>query len=412
MANKLFDQVGGTITAKLKGKNEEKVINMALTRGIYLWDIKKTEDGMNMKVRSSGFRALQNIAAENNYELDVVTKEGLPFYRNLIKRRMGFIGGALIFIMALYLMTSFIWSIDISGSHNVDRKKILLTAAKYGVYQGAAKWSFSRSEMEQGMLRDISELAYVELDVQGVKAHIKVVEKILPKNEITGPCHMVATKDGVIDYVLVLEGQANVKPGDVVGKGDILISGIIIPQRENQYAENPGENQENENLDEPYQVRARGEVKARVWYDGYGECKLKSEKTVLTGRRLRTVYLETPWKTFTLKGSKDNDYSLYAKKITKKYLNTPVGSIGLCIQTMQEQSKKIKEYQESDAVSIARERAMKTLKQRLGKSQRIIDSKVEVLSAPSDPILRVKVSVETIENIVVAQPINISENGN
>ncbi len=42
MANKLFDQVGGTIKVALKGKNQEKIINMASSRGILYGILKKT----------------------------------------------------------------------------------------------------------------------------------------------------------------------------------------------------------------------------------------------------------------------------------------------------------------------------------------------------------------------------------
>ena len=48
MGNKLFDQVGGTIKVALKGKNQEKIINMASSRGIYIWDIKKNGDDLNL----------------------------------------------------------------------------------------------------------------------------------------------------------------------------------------------------------------------------------------------------------------------------------------------------------------------------------------------------------------------------
>jgi similar to stage IV sporulation protein len=95
MANKLFDQVGGTIKVALKGKNQEKIINMASSRGIFIWDIKKNGDDLNFKVRTTGLKALQSMSEESGYELDITEKQGLPFYRNLFRRRMGFFTGAL-----------------------------------------------------------------------------------------------------------------------------------------------------------------------------------------------------------------------------------------------------------------------------------------------------------------------------
>lgn len=406
MANKLFNQVSGMIAVSLKGKNTERIINMALTRGIFLWDVRQTVDGIDCRVRNSAYEALKNIAEGNDFEITVTERQGLPFYKNLVKRRLGFVVGALIFIMALYLMSSFIWFVNISGNHNVSKNRIMLTAAKYGVYQGAAKWHFTRSEVESAMMRDIAELSYVQIDISGVRANIKVVEKILPRKDITGPCHMVAQKDGVVEDVLVLEGEANTSPGKVVGKGDILISGVIFPKVEVDEAGKPEENTE------AYEVRARGVVKARVWYEGYGECRIRNEKKVDTGRKNTVLYLETPWRNFLLKGAREANYPLYTSKTSRTTFSTPVGKFGFYRIKIKEQAIHSTEHSEEQAVEIARNRAMQVLTKKMGEAQKITDSRVDILSSPSDPILRVKVGVETIEDIAEALPIQSSRNGN
>ena len=409
MANKLFEQVGGTIKVALKGKNQEKIINMASSRGIFIWDIKKNGDDLNFKVRTSGLKALQSMSEENGYELDITEKQGLPFYRNLFRRRMGFFTGALIFILALYIMSSFVWFVEVYGNQKVEPSKILLTAAKHGVHQGAAKWNFSHIEVEEAMLRDIKEISYVKLDIRGVKARIQVVEKILPKTDISGPCHIVATRDGVIEEVLALDGQASVKPGDVVKKGDILISGVVLPTK-SPYIVSSAEEQEEE--PQPYMVRARGQVKARVWYEGYGECRLHEEKLVMSGRKLSKIYIETPWKTLFVKGPREKTYDFYEQEVNKRIVKSPAGEFGFFRVEMKEKIKETRDFTEKEAVKIARERAMKTLSKKMGKNLKITESRVDILSRPSDPILRARISVETIEDIAVAQPINIYPNSN
>lgn len=102
MVNRFFEQVGGIIRVRLQGKNLEKVINMALARGIFINDVKRKEDGLHFKIRSSAYSALKSIAEENGYQLEITEKKGIPFYQALLKRRLGFVIGALIFIIALY----------------------------------------------------------------------------------------------------------------------------------------------------------------------------------------------------------------------------------------------------------------------------------------------------------------------
>ena len=407
MSNRFLNQLAGIIKVNLRGERPERIINLALSRGIHIWDIKKTDDGMHMKVKISGFEALENICEENNYSLEIVKKEGVPFLKGILTRRLGFWVGAVIFIAALYFMASFIWFIDVSGNQKVDKSRIIMTAARYGIYPGAPRWTFSRSEVEGAMLRDLSELAYVKIDIQGVKATIEVVEKIFPREEISGPCHIVAAKEGVVEEVLVLAGEAQVEVGKAVSKGDILISGVVYPQK-NPFLEGVEEELE----EKPSLVRARGRVKARVWYQGYGECRLRTEKMLLSGKESSEIKLEIGGKTIPLKKAKTKDYDFSICEIKQKEIKTPMGSVRVYKTRWREQLKKITQYSEEEALSIAQEKAMKSLLKKMGNDKKIVDQKKRLLSSPSDSIIRVQLSVETIEDIARAEPINVSPNGN
>jgi len=400
MANKFSDQVGGFISLYLKGNNPERIINLALARGIFIWDIKKQDEGIQLKVRTSGFEAFKTIINDNHFEMEVVKKQGLPFYKTVMKRRLGLIGGAMLFTFTLYLMSSFVWFVDVSGNNKVERSKILMTSARHGIYPGAAKWNFSRTEVEEAMLRDLSEIAYIQCDIRGVKADIKVVEKILPDGEISGPCHLVAARDGVVEEIMVLDGQSHVKTGDVVAQGDILISGIVFPTVQEDLGLMPP-------IDpQPYLARARGQVKARTWYEGYGECKLKSEEKIFSGKEINRFYLETPWKRILLKGRGENHFAIFEQSSNEKIWSGHAGNWGFIRQDIKEQLIKTTEYSEKEAVNIARERALSSLQQEMPAGLKVSDSHFNVLSSPSDSIVRIKVFVETTEDISVPQPID------
>lgn len=393
MSRKIFEQLGGMVTVKLKGKNLEKVVNMAMARGIFLWNIKKNDEGISFRVRQSGFTALQSISAEGGFELEATRRQGLPFFKQVLKRRMGFLAGAFFFVAALYFLSSFIWFVEVSGNRILDEERVLDNAHRLGVYRGAAKWSFSTRDVEDALLRNISEISYVRINVKGVKARIEIVEKVLPSQEITGPCHIVAVRDGVVDDILVLNGQAAVKSGDVVVKGDLLISGLLDPPS-SPYVPESKEEKMNKKA-KP--VRARGSVLAKVWYEGYGECAMKAEKLVLTGQKSRTAYIQTPWRKLVIK--KGVEFAMAQSSTAIETLNTPWGECSLEVITAQEQSLRKEEHSENEAISIARERALKSLAGLLHTTQPFNDCRVEVLSSPSDPILRVKVAVELIEDI-------------
>lgn len=400
MGNKLFDQVGGTIKVTLRGKNQERAINMASTRGVFIWDIKKNGDDLDMKVRTSGFSALKTIAEENQFELEVKDKQGLPFLRNVIRRRMAFIIGGLVFVLAMYLLSSFVWSVEVCGNKTVSADKIIVAAARHGVYPGAAKWSFSRSEAEKAILNEMDDISYVEMDLKGVKARIKVVEKIVPLKDIDGPRNIVAKKEGMIESILVLDGQPRVKAGDVVAKGDILISGLVIPEPSPYVApEEQGEL-------EPSLVKARGEIRATVWYEGYGECRLRDESIRPGKAKQSRVYLVTPGKNISLSIRKRSRFPLYNQSSRRWVMGTFWGDLGFKKVTFKEKIKVVRVYNEKQALARAKEIAWKDLKSKLPPGTRLASSRVKMISSPSEPIVRVKVSAETVENIAVAQRIN------
>lgn len=400
--NRFFEQFGGVITVSLEGRHPERLMNMALSRGIYIRNIKPFDEKMVFEIRSSGYEALKAIAAENGYKLSIVSKHGLPVYKSIVKRRVGFILGGLFFVIALYIITSFIWFVELDGNERIDPERILSAAARHGVRQGAPKWTFNRLWVEEQILRDIGDLSYIKIDIRGVRARIEVVEKIVvPEQEITGPSDMVAARNGIVEKILVLDGQASVEEGQVVSKGDILISGYVTPIL-SPYSPPPKEPLL------PYQTRARGVVKARVWYEGYGECPMKSEYLVLSGHKAYQVRLLTPLGEYSLWGRRRPQFEHEEALLNSKSIKTPVGSFALTYGEYREQRLEIITHSESAATEIAREKALESLESQVGPSPQIVESKISVLSYPSDAILRIKIAVEIIEDIAISRP--ISEN--
>lgn len=399
MGNRFFEQFGGVITVTLGGHHPERLINMALSRGIYIWNIKPVAAGMSFDIRSSGYEALRTIADENGYDLHIVSRHGLPVYKSIMKRRVGFMFGGLFFIIALYLISSFVWFVEVNGNERIATERILAATAKHGIHQGVPKWSFSRVEVEEQVLREIGDLSYIKIDIRGVKANIEVVEKIVvPQDQIIGPTDMVAARSGVVEEILVLDGQAKVEVGHAVAKGDVLISGTVTPVL-GPYAPPPKEPLT------PYQVQARGVVKARVWYQGYGECPLKSENMISSGRDAHRVALVTPWTELVLWGNKRPQYEHERVKTNAYLLQTSLGPLGFEYHCFIEEKPEIVNYSELGATQIARQKALQSLESQIGESARVTDSKIDVLSSPSDAIIRVKVSVEIIEDIAISQPI-------
>ncbi|MGE5380179.1 MAG: sporulation protein YqfD [Methylocystaceae bacterium] len=395
MPRRWAEYLGGFVTVKINGDAPERIINQATSRGIFLWDLRRQEQGMEVKVRLSGYKSLTHLI-DPEFGLEVVDKKGLPFWRRRLANRLMLVAGALIFIFMLYFLSSLVWRVEISGNRTVNASQIKSCAARAGLYPGAFKWNFSKDKVAGELLKKFSALSFVEVKVRGVTTTITVVEKILPPVEVNGPCHIVAAKAGVISEILPLEGQAAVKPGDAVVAGDILISGVIFPE--------PDYNGEQK---APYTVHARGRVKARVWYEGYGEWPLETATWQKNRPESHRLILQ--------KGQQQKVIVSWGKRhhkqqeIVKKTWRIP-GSDGriLTLETRFNKVKRTQEFSPDEALNKAKEIAIQQLQEILKTQEKVLGTRWQMVSTPTEDIIRMKAIVEVEEEISSQQPIVIN----
>ncbi len=390
MFRRLFDLIAGLISVRITGSQVEKVLNMAMARGVFISDVRKESNGAVLKVRNSGYSALKTICETQDYQIEVIKKQGVPFYKTVLKRRLGFLVGVSFFLLMTYFLSDFIWFMDVSGNQMVSTEEIREVAAKYGVEKGVSKHDFDKTEVELALLREINRLSYAKVDIKGVSLNIKVVEKTFAGPEITAPCDIVANSDGIITDILVLNGEKQKVVNDVVSKGDVIISGIIYPKP------NPfGLDDPNQSL-EPYRVRARGIVYARVWQESYGECALNEVQTIAAGKEKLQYLLITPWGEISMWNQSESLGNTVDNRIAKT-ISTPWGQLGFLKIVSQEFQTNSIERSANEAEAIAVEMALNSLPRSINDTEG--NYKVEVVSSPAEAFVRVKVLVELIEEI-------------
>src|SRR5690606_19888793 len=116
--------------------------------------------------------------------------------------------------------------IEVRGNESLSRSVILEQATRAGLRPGAWRPTLNRDAITRDMIIGLPALAWVGINFIGTKAVIEVVEKTLPPDLTPlGPGDLIARRAGVVEEVLVLQGEAAVQEGDVVLAGDVLIQG-------------------------------------------------------------------------------------------------------------------------------------------------------------------------------------------
>lgn len=392
------------VVIEVEGKDREEFLNTALLQGLVFWDIIQGP-GLKFKAKipAAFFKQLRPVARRTHCRVRLLDKRGPIFWWRRIKTRETFLAGAILFLLGLFLFSNFVWTVDVLPQgelRKVDPSLVKAAAAEAGLRVGTWKRKLDVHNLEHEILLKIPELAWVGVSFQGTRARIEIVEKLFPPQDERGsaPAHIIAAKSGIISEILVLVGQARVNVGDTVRRGDILISGLILSHTE----EKPSGLGEQPKVPViPRLVRARGIVRARVWYEAEGQSSREEIKETFTGQRSTTLILRIPSREYVLKGSLESPYASFRQE--NRVIKAPTWRnftfpVELIIVTYFETLVERRWLSREEAIDKARRAALLNLRQGLPAQAKVLDEKI--LGVTEDPgLVRVKVLLEVEEDI-------------
>jgi similar to stage IV sporulation protein len=225
----IWQNLRGYVTIEASGFNVERLVNMAARKGIYLWDLTRTDKGVRMNVSVKGYKALADCVRKTKVRVNIRQKSGLPFLLHKYRKRRVLLGGVVFCALLLYVLSCFVWLIDIKGNDRVSRDDIVAFCAGEGLQIGAFKYKIDNRKIKTGLMDRFGDISWMDVSIKGTRAIIQVAETI-PAPEIvdkTTPCDIIAAKDGLITGIVTGAGTPKVKQNDVVKAGDVLVSGLV-----------------------------------------------------------------------------------------------------------------------------------------------------------------------------------------
>ena len=241
------------------------------------------------------FRKYVALTAEMTIEDERVTRRGLFAFASGYKMRIGFFIGAVLCAALLAASSFFVWDINVSGQTGLSEKEILKTLEGYGLYIGAYIPNIDTMRLENELVIDTEELSYASINLRGTVAEVVVRErKEKDVENISLPSNLVANCDGQIESIEVRGGMPTVKKGQIVKKGQLLVSGVIDSQAVGYRL-----------------VRARGEIYARISRSFTAEVPLVREKKSRTGEKKTRVTIRFFAKKINLFSNNDISFEKY-----------------------------------------------------------------------------------------------------
>jgi len=225
----LWQLLKGSVRIRVTGFGLERFLNMAAFRGIYMWDVQRVPEGVCLSVSIPGFKMLKGCGRKTKCRTKIIEKHGIPFILHRYRKRKLLMGGILFFVIGMFVLSSFVWRIDIVGNETLSQETVMAFVSEQGLHIGAPKWNLQDVTIQQSILSNFPELSWADIHTRGTRTTVMIAES-LPAQPIIDrqtPAHVVAAQDGLITRIATSSGAPLVRQNDIVRQGEMLVSGTI-----------------------------------------------------------------------------------------------------------------------------------------------------------------------------------------
>lgn len=390
-----WKNVKGYVRVEIIGQESSSFINKCIQSGIQIWDILPIDkDRVLVSISVTEVRKVKTILKENKLKIRIKEKKGTPFLLKRMWKRNGFILGMLSFIFVLFLLSNMIWNINVTGANPKTEYELRKAAVEIGVTKG--KFIFllpNVREIQRELTEKMENVTWIGVTQHGTSYRFEVVEKEIPETkQITGPRHLVATKQAVIHSVFVEKGQPVVRANDYVKKGSLLVSGLIGKEKK------------------PELVSAKGEIWGEVWYQTEVEVPLNTSFQTYTGKYKNRHYVSLFGLELPVYGFSDVEFQDKTETLneTPLYLAKWKMPISYIKKEIRETDGVKRSYTKAEAIEVGKQMAKKELAKKVPDDAKIKGEKVWQQNVSNGKV-KITMLYQVIENIASEQPIPIQQ---
>ena len=216
----------GYLYVRVTAQNPEKLLNLCAAKGIGIWRVSVKQNLLYFKIGITSFKKLRIFKRKIPCRIHITKKVGLPFLIKKYKRRYGIVCGFSLFIVIIYFMSGCVWNICISGNKNIKSREILSSLRKIGIYEGAFIKNIDPEEKRNEFLLVQQGLSWAAINIEGSKLTLNVSETKAVEEKHNYASNFVSSDDGIIKKIEIKNGITEVKVGDTIQKGQLLVSGV------------------------------------------------------------------------------------------------------------------------------------------------------------------------------------------
>ncbi len=381
----IFSYILGFLKISVKGYYIERFINICKNNKITIWNLKRKDNiELNLNVRIKEFKEISKIAKKTGCKVKIKNKKGIPFLLHKYKKRKIFFILLILLVLIIGLSSCFVWNVEIEEENGYELENIREDIEKAGLKSGVFKGKINTKEIINKIRLERKDIAWMGIELKGTNAIVKLVKsdekpEIINEDEY---CNIISDKEGIITKISVQNGTANVKVGDTVNIGDVLVNGWI----------------EGKFTGIRY-VHSLAEIEAKVWYTESIKIPYNATETKYTGNEEEKygIKFNNFQINFTKKYSKFKIYDTIETENKIKLFSDFYLPISIVKTTYKEQEKVEKTYTVEEAKNIGIKQLEEKLDGKIENKDNIVNKNINTYEQ-ADGVL-VYVTYEVLENI-------------
>lgn len=400
----LMNLIRGMVVLRVTAPFPERLINLCAQAGIDFWALEWL-DGHTIRfvTRRYALPRLEELVQRVGGEAVRESSRGLPDFLIRFRRRYAFLLGLAFALCAVSVLSRFVLTIEVTGNERVPTAIILSQLRQLGVRPGVYGPSLNQKELAQEALLHLEELSWMGINLHGTRLEIIVREAIQTPERLdeAGYFDIVAQADGIITHMEPELGDAVVQEGEVVAKGDILISGNVTLEPP-LYSDVPARY---------YQTHARGRVWAQTWREFSAAIPLETSVKNYTGEEKSAWSLNILGRRIEIFGNTSISWPMYDKITTVHQAALSDGRtlpFTLCRETFRAYEANTVQVDRAAAQSLLEEQLLARLDALIGQDGEVESTRFSARVAGG--LLEVTLSAQCLEEIGEERPGEFLEN--
>lgn len=220
--------IKGYVTVEVRGDSSSAFLSFLASMGITVEKVKRKRDSITFIMKLDDYKRIrsQRHKFKNRVKLRHISFIGLPAKLLFLSKRKSLAVGLTLFLLVIYSFSQFIWKIEIKGNETIGNSEIISAYTELGIKNGMPKRALDSYAVRDRFTLKLGKVSWCSFNLEGSVLTVNITEvRESDKASRLSHSNLIAERDGIIKKIDAVSGYTKVRVGDVVGKGDILISG-------------------------------------------------------------------------------------------------------------------------------------------------------------------------------------------